>query len=381
MPYDASDSSMTWVRFTHANKGNTSYYREANGSWYDAPNYGDFRIKAYTDDSTATHTHSYGSWYSNSNGTHSRTCSCGDKQTVNCTYNDVVTAPTTTSQGYTTHTCTVCGYSYRDTYTDPIVNTTYYTVTFSVPSGVSSISSQTVAANTNITLPTAGAPSGYTFKGWVTSAVSNTTTMPSYLTGTYKVTANVTLYALYAYATTSGSGTSGYALVTSAPSDWTGSYVITYGTTSSSMYLLKGVTPSSNGADIESASNAVAYASAGVTLSNNVLTNVGNAYVFNMVKHGSYYSAQNASTGTYLGMTTGSWLGAYNTYTATYCDWTPGTGTNASGMMSATSGNFRNLSFYSSGKYFWSNRSANTSIRLWKLTTTGGSSTTYYTTG
>ena len=36
------------------------------------------------------------------------------------TYKDTVTAPTETERGYTTHTCTVCGDSYRDTYTDPI---------------------------------------------------------------------------------------------------------------------------------------------------------------------------------------------------------------------------------------------------------------------
>ncbi len=34
------------------------------------------------------------------------------------TYHDVVTAPTCTEQGYTTHTCTVCGDSYVDTYVD-----------------------------------------------------------------------------------------------------------------------------------------------------------------------------------------------------------------------------------------------------------------------
>lgn len=34
------------------------------------------------------------------------------------TYTEVVTPPTETSQGYTTHTCTVCGYKYKDNYTD-----------------------------------------------------------------------------------------------------------------------------------------------------------------------------------------------------------------------------------------------------------------------
>ena len=34
------------------------------------------------------------------------------------TYNSVVTAPTCTAEGYTTHTCTVCGDAYEDTYVD-----------------------------------------------------------------------------------------------------------------------------------------------------------------------------------------------------------------------------------------------------------------------
>ncbi len=73
------------------------------------------------------HNYSWSGWNHNdgsSPSTHSRTgtCSCGDTkpETANCTFNDVVTEPTTTSQGYTTHTCTVCGYSYVDSYTDPL---------------------------------------------------------------------------------------------------------------------------------------------------------------------------------------------------------------------------------------------------------------------
>ena len=108
---------------------------------------------------------------------------------------------------------------------------------------------------------------------------------------------------------------------------------------------------------------------------------MGNAYVFTMAKHGSYYSVQSASTGTYLGMTSGTILAGYSTYTATYCDWTPGVGTNASSMKSAVSGKYPYLSFTTGSKYFWSGSSANSSIRFWKQTTTGGSSTTYYTTG
>ncbi len=54
------------------------------------------------------------------------TCSvCGDSYVdtyVNAlghNYKSVVTPPTITEQGYTTHTCTVCGHSYKDNFVDP----------------------------------------------------------------------------------------------------------------------------------------------------------------------------------------------------------------------------------------------------------------------
>ena len=47
-------------------------------------------------------------------------------------YASVVTVPTCTAQGYTTHTCTVCGDSYVDSYVDALGETFY--VSFSVPS-------------------------------------------------------------------------------------------------------------------------------------------------------------------------------------------------------------------------------------------------------
>ncbi|MBO4873574.1 MAG: hypothetical protein J5496_09220, partial [Lachnospiraceae bacterium] len=37
-----------------------------------------------------------------------------------CSFTTEVIAPTETEQGYTKHTCTVCGYSYNSDYTDPI---------------------------------------------------------------------------------------------------------------------------------------------------------------------------------------------------------------------------------------------------------------------
>lgn len=61
----------------------------------------------------------------NKTGTKVKKCtSCGkvmESESIDMTkhtLSDVVTPPTPTSQGYTTHTCTVCGYSYIDSYTD-----------------------------------------------------------------------------------------------------------------------------------------------------------------------------------------------------------------------------------------------------------------------
>lgn len=66
-----------------------------------------------------THTHSWGGWTSNGNGTHTRTCVSGDaSETVNCTYgaevtwNNVVEDPATeVKESKHTHACTVCGYT------------------------------------------------------------------------------------------------------------------------------------------------------------------------------------------------------------------------------------------------------------------------------
>lgn len=44
--------------------------------------------------------------------------------TISHTYNSVVTAPTCTATGYTTHTCSVCGYTYKDSET-PVVAHSY----------------------------------------------------------------------------------------------------------------------------------------------------------------------------------------------------------------------------------------------------------------
>ena len=82
---------------------------------------------------TTAHEHSWGEWskWTHIDGSapskHSRTRSCTscsdgkETQEVNCTFDKVETVPpTTTSGGYTLHTCSDCGFSYKDNYVDPI---------------------------------------------------------------------------------------------------------------------------------------------------------------------------------------------------------------------------------------------------------------------
>ena len=126
----------------------------------------------------------------------------------------------------------------------------------------------------------------------------------------YTVTGNVTLYAVYSRVE-EGVGAPVYELVSSAPSDWADNYVITYRTVNSSsspMYVMKGVSVSSNGTSIESSSNSSQYAVTGITLNGTTLSDVSDDYVFKMESHGSYYSMQNVKTGTYLGINSSGFL-------------------------------------------------------------------------
>jgi hypothetical protein len=252
---------------------------------------------------------------------------------------------------------------------EPVVNT--YKVSFSVPSGVSAVASISAEEGSNITLPTAGAPSGYTFAGWVTQSYSNVSTMPNVLSGSYRVTGNVTLKALYKY---TSSITGGFKLVTSAPDDWAGNYVITYGNTSS-LYALKGLSGNKR-YESASAGGSIAYASTGMTLSGDTLTNVSSAFVFNASASGSYYAFRNASTGTYLASRS-SYLYSYNSLSTSYCRWVPSIGSGGAVLRNPASSRYPYLSF-SSSKYFMINSSASSMIYLWKQTS--GTSGTYYTT-
>ncbi|HPF53887.1 MAG TPA: hypothetical protein PLM48_04510, partial [Clostridia bacterium] len=63
--------------------------------------------------------HAWGAWSSNNDGTHTRVCTNDSShvETKSCVYVNAVTDPTCLENGYTTHACGDCGYSYIDSET------------------------------------------------------------------------------------------------------------------------------------------------------------------------------------------------------------------------------------------------------------------------
>ncbi len=260
-----------------------------------------------------------------------------------------------------------------------------YTVNY-VASGTSE-GSVTAQVYDEITLPASVSvnPEGWTYIGWTeTRLPEETQTKPVFYApgAAYTVTGSTTLYAVYSRVE-EGVGAPIYELVSEAPSDWSGNYVITYRTvnsTSSPMYVMKGVSVTSNGKDIEKIANASQYAVTGMTLSGTTLSDVTDDYLFTMEPHGNYYSMQNVKTGTYLGINSSGYFAGYKTYVSGNCDWKPGTKTNASSATIAISSSYPIISFYIDGPYFWAGSSNNTAalyVRFWKEK---NGDATYYTT-
>ncbi len=371
----AHEHNMTHVAAvapTCAEAGNIEYWTCAECGKYFSDANGNNEITLESTVIPATGNHSYGEYVSNNDGTHKHVCSvCGDTVTEACTYNDVVTAPTATEGGYTTHTCTVCGYSFVDSYTDPLGND--YLVTFSVPAGVTAPADMVCHEGGTITLPTAGAPEGYTFLGWVTEDYENVSALPTVLTGTYAATASITLKALYSRTETTEAG---YELVTSAPANWAGNYVITYGKTAADMVALKGLTGTKK-YESKTAGGSVALAKTGMTLEGNVLTGVDNAYVFHVTSADGKFTVRNMGTGSYLA-SKGSYLYSYKSNTASYCRWALAMNGEAVDATNTASRTFTHLGFNASNGYFTIARAAESNLCFWKLTE--GSSSTVYTT-
>ena len=102
------------------------------------------------------------------------------------------------------------------------------------------------------------------------------------------------------------------------------------------------------------------------------------AYVFEIASTGSKYTIRNKSTGTYLG-SYNSYLYSRSSYSSSYCQWSLSISSGNATVSNSASSRYPYLAFASSN-YFMVSSSVPTGLYLWKLTTTGGSSTTYYTT-
>ena len=259
--------------------------------------------------------HNWGAWVETTAptctaaGVETATCSrCGEKKTQSVaatghSYTSVVTKPTETQQGYTTYTCSTCGHSYVGNYVEALGQT--YTVSFSVPAGVTSIADM-ACGKSGITLPTAGTLDGYKFEGWTDAPVEDTESKPTILTGTYKATENTTLYAVYSYVESEGGQTSGaYTLHTGEITE--GDYVIYYKTDAMV------ATMTDNGRI--SATN--------VTVSNNTINNPDATIVWHITPIGDgRYTIYNAAKNVYAGGTGTKNKAGLLTSVTDYAKWT-----------------------------------------------------------
>lgn len=95
-----SSGSLSFLKIKGSNSTENTHSHDYTGAITKAPTCTDAGIKAYM-------------------------CSCGDSYTetlaaLGHNYTSIVTSPTPTEQGYTTHICTNCGDKYVDSYTEPL---------------------------------------------------------------------------------------------------------------------------------------------------------------------------------------------------------------------------------------------------------------------
>ena len=90
---------------------------------------------------------------------------------------------------------------YAITITGVVTPVASYTITFVVPTDATAVQPIEGYENQVITLPTAqpsqACAEDWTFAGWATQSISDTTTAPELLTGSYTIENNATLYAVY----------------------------------------------------------------------------------------------------------------------------------------------------------------------------------------
>jgi len=126
-------------------------------------------------------------------------------------YKATVTAPTCTAQGYTTHTCTVCGDSYKDTYTAALGHNYSYKVTTTPTTSATGKLTGTCSrcsSTTTVALPKLNT-TDYTYK--VTKAATCTAT------GTGRYTWNTTAYGSFYFDVTIAKNPHDYKAVVTNP--------------------------------------------------------------------------------------------------------------------------------------------------------------------
>ncbi|MBO4615461.1 MAG: Ig-like domain-containing protein [Bacteroidales bacterium] len=165
-----------------------------------------------------------------------------------------------------------------------------YRVTFNAGTGTCATPYLDEASGgAGVVLPSATAPSGcdpeYSFYGWSTSMVSETSTPPSIVgtTGdTYHPTGTTTLYAVYI--------AGGYEKITSNLTDWSGTYLIVYEAGS------KAFDGSLDGEHIDAANNNISVTIANNTIVSNSTTDAAS---FEIAKTGEKYTIM-SSAGEYV---------------------------------------------------------------------------------
>lgn len=192
------------------------------------------------------------------------------------------------------------------------IPTETYTVTLDAGTGSCTIPSITqTTAGASVNLPAAtpaticASEEGYTFAGWATEAVSETTTAPTLLSGSYTPTNDITLYAVYKK--TDSESDANYHKVTSALTDWSGEYLI--------VNEEKNAAFDGSLSTLDATNNYITVAVADNTIASSTTTD-NSTFTIASVENG--YSIKSAS-GQFIGKNDDSnGLSTNNSYSATY---------------------------------------------------------------